>query len=287
VAGRVPIARAPIPAAHDPRATVLAVADPALTVRARILVAQGHLPKIKRATRVLTRRSSMQYSLTRTRASPRLVGPIKRRVVAVRPSFGMTPICVTSLIVTKDLIFTVSPMLRVGPILTVRRTNTATPIFTKGLIFTMDPMLTKRPIFRKSPLFRMSPTPTVSLISRATARTLLLQGQLRAVKHRSLTTLDPAHVDQHPLAVMGLAFEAPSPKANACRKCYRAPASRHAARRKTGFAPAASPSTALRPCLVRVCCRPISFASIVASFANARRAGELRLSSFTVRRVKV
>ena len=54
------------------------------------------------------------------------------------------------------------------------------------------------------------------------------------------------------------------PRASDSRKCCRALALRHAARRRIGFAPVASPSTANPPCSVRGCRLLTNFVSMAA-----------------------
>jgi hypothetical protein len=100
--------------------------------------------------------------------------------------------------------------------------------------------------------------------------TLLEKGRILTSMHPRLIAPNPARVGPRPLLAVAAPRVAQMLKASACRRCYLAQASRRAARLRTGFALAASPSTANLPCLVPACLPPTNCASTAASFANAR-----------------
>ena len=100
--------------------------------------------------------------------------------------------------------------------------------------------------------------------------TLLEKGRILTSKHPRPIAPNPARVGPRPLLAVAAPRVAQMLKASACRRCYLAQASRRAARLRTGFALAASPSTAKLPCLVPACLPPTNCASTAASFANAR-----------------
>jgi hypothetical protein len=138
-----------------------------------------------------------------------------------------------------------------------------------------------------------SPVPLLgSLIHISMSLTLLKKDRILE-KGRILTSKCPRLVARNPARVGPglLAVAAPLVarmlKASAFKRCYRAQGSRRAARLRTGFALAASPSTANLPCSAHACRPPTNCASTAASFASARRVVALRHSLSTVRQAKV
>ncbi len=80
-----------------------------------------------------------------------------------------------------------------------------------------------------------------------------------------------AHVGPRPLRGVAVGLAVRMLRASACRRCYRAQDSRRVAKRRTGFAPAVSLSTANPPYLALAYHRPTRSASTVGSFVNVRR----------------
>jgi hypothetical protein len=146
---------------------------------------------------------------------------------------------------------------------------------------------------RSSMLQSESPVPLLgSLIHISMSLTLLKKDRILE-KGRILTSKCPRLVARNRARVGPglLAVAAPLVarmlKASAFKRCYRAQGSRRAARLRTGFALAASPSTANLPCSAHACRPPTNCASTAASFASARRVAALRHSLSTVRQAKV
>ena len=115
---------------------------------------------------------------------------------------------------------------------------------------------------------------------------ILEKGRILTSKCPRLVARNPARVGPGLLAVVA-PLVARMLKASAFKRCYRAQGSRRAARLRTGFALAASPSTANLPCSAHACRPPTNCASTAASFASARRVAALRHSLSTVRQAKV
>ena len=116
---------------------------------------------------------------------------------------------------------------------------------------------------------------------------MLEKGRILTSKHPRLIAPNPARVGPRPLLAVAAPLVAQMLKASAFRKCYLAQASRRAARLRTGFALAASPSTANLPCSAPASRPPTNCASTAASFANARRVAGLQHSLCTVPQAKV
>ena len=134
----------------------------------------------------------------------------------------------------------------------------------------------------------MSPIPLLgNPIHMSMSLTPLEKGRILTSKCRRLVARNPARVEPGPLLAVAVPHVARMLKASAFKRSYRAQGSRRAARLRTGFARAASPSTVNLPCSAHACLPPTNCASTVASFANARRVAAPRHSLSTVRPAKV
>ena len=129
--------------------------------------------------------------------------------------------------------------------------------------------------------------PAAIPIHNSMSLTLLEKGRILTSKYPRLIAQNPARVGPGPLLAVAAPLVARMLKASACKKCYHAQGSRRAARLRTGFALAASPSTANLPCSAPACRPRTNCVSTAASFANARRVAGLRHSLSTVHPVRV
>ena len=149
------------------------------------------------------------------------------------------------------------------------------------------------PLLQSGRLMPLSGSPTTPMLLPAIpihismSLTLLKKGRILTSKCPKLIARNPARVGPGLLLAVAAPLVARMLKASACKRCYLAQGSRRAARLRTGFALAASPSTANLPCSAPACRPPTNCASTVASFANARRVAGLQHSLCTVRPAKV
>jgi hypothetical protein len=138
-----------------------------------------------------------------------------------------------------------------------------------------------------------SPMPLLGSLIHVSMSLTLLRKDRMLEKGRILTSKCPRLIARNSARVGPALLAVAAPlvarmlKASDFKRCYRAQGSRRAARLRTGFARAASLSTANLPCSAHACRPPTNCALMAASFASARRVAALQHSLCTVRQAKV